>query len=369
MPQLLQKRKAISTFILCLFVFVIFHCNTGFAVTMALKTYEKGLKAIKSNDYEMAIELFRKAVSLEPDDKKIRIGMIYYDYAPNEKLRYCIDMLKKHSEEIVEGDEADAEGTEIKKKTRVKIPDFYTTSFAIIIGIDDYENWPLLGYAVNSALAFKQKLEEIGFDQIVTLLDREAVKDRILDELHYNLMGKAGINDLVLVYFAGHSRNEDASKGRKNSYLIPADAPSADVSRAVISIEQLKDISAVIPAKHIFYIIDSCISIPDIRESEDGAQHVIDSFEAMAPEKIVYVITACNAGELIQEANGIDLFTRHLLHAFEGESDINDDGFVLCSELEEYVHTHVSKDSLQKQNPRGGRLEGRGEFFLLERAD
>ncbi|MCF6149457.1 MAG: caspase family protein [Candidatus Kuenenia sp.] len=418
---------------------------------MALKTYEKGLKAIKNNDYETAIVLFKKAVSLEPDDKKVRIGMMYYDYAPNEKLRYCIRVLEKRSEGLVLGSTVDTEGPEInlitpvaqkdirlsfrhkdilvkgtlkdasniswvkinqmsapveengnfqkripivaglneivieaadvfgnqtrysftveKKKTRTKIPDFYNTSFAIVIGIDDYENWPVLNYAVNNALAVKQKLEEIGFREIVTLLDREAVKDRILDELHYNLTGKAGVNDLVLVYFSGHGQNEDASTGRKNSYLVPADSSSADLLRSVISIEQLKDISDGIPAKHILYIIDSCMVVSEAGGLKNASPQVVDRFEAMAPEKIVHAITACNAGEHIQTADNTDLFTRYLLRALEGESDINNDGFILCSELEEYLHTHVSKDTRQKQNPHGSRLEGRGELFLLESID
>lgn len=61
----------------------------------ALRYYENGVRAMDDENLELAKYNFEKAISIEPDDKRLRIGMMYYDYAPNtsqDRLRIkCIE--------------------------------------------------------------------------------------------------------------------------------------------------------------------------------------------------------------------------------------------------------------------------------------
>src|SRR5262249_2744582 len=83
----------------------------------------------------------------------------------------------------------------------------YTESWAVVIGINDYQHprVPKLRYAVNDARAVEQTLLTQSFpqDHIIRLLDREATKARIETVLGDELR-KVGPNDRVLVFFAGH---------------------------------------------------------------------------------------------------------------------------------------------------------------------
>ena len=59
----------------------------------------------------------------------------------------------------------------------------YETSRALVIGINEYENAPPLGYAVNDADEIKDILtSELGFEKenVVYLADKEATKSNIL---------------------------------------------------------------------------------------------------------------------------------------------------------------------------------------------
>ena len=85
---------------------------------------------------------------------------------------------------------------------------FYADSWAVIIGINDYqhERVPKLRYAVNDTLSVEAALLAQGFrrDRITVLTDRQATKARIEEALGDRLRQQAGREDRVLVFFAGH---------------------------------------------------------------------------------------------------------------------------------------------------------------------
>ena len=85
----------------------------------------------------------------------------------------------------------------------------YSKSWAIVIGINQYEKWPGLEYAVNDATAIKNKLNELGFDEIISLTDHEATRQKITQVLGDRLPREAKKNDRVLIFFAGHGQTED----------------------------------------------------------------------------------------------------------------------------------------------------------------
>ncbi len=246
-----------------------------------------------------------------------------------------------------------------------QVRELYGTSFAIVIGINNYEKWPSLEFAVADARAIKKKLEQTGFDQVTVILDKEATQRRILTELFHELPQKVGRNDRVIFYFAGHGQTEDLANGGKRGYIIPVDADNADYSATAISMEQIRGLSSRIPAKHLLYIMDSCYSGLGLSRSSGVSPKVSDYIRKVSTMRAVQIITAGGKGEQVQEKAGHGLFTTYFLRALNGEADINRDNVVTGTELGAYLRPAVSNASQQSQTPLYGRLEGEGEFLFF----
>ena len=103
--------------------------------------------------------------------------------------------------------------------------DIYDNSYALIIGIDKYENVKNLNYAVKDAESIQDILVNT-FDfpegNVTLLINEEANKDAILKAFS-DLTKTAEDNDRVLIFFAGHGETEDLPKGGEVGYLLPVD--------------------------------------------------------------------------------------------------------------------------------------------------
>ena len=242
--------------------------------------------------------------------------------------------------------------------------DLYGKSFAVVIGINNYEKWPSLEFAVADAGAVREKLEDTGFDEITTILDKEATQRRILTELFHELPKKVGRNDRVMFYFAGHGQTETLPGGGKKGYIIPVDADMSNYSSTAISMEQVRSLSRRIPAKHILFVMDSCYSGLGLSRSAGISPKISDYLRKVSSMRVVQIITAGGKGEQVQEKVGHGLFTTYFLRALIGEADINKDNVVTGTELGAYLRPTVSNASNQAQTPLYGRLEGEGEFLL-----
>jgi len=97
----------------------------------------------------------------------------------------------------------------------VTTENIYDNSYALIIGIDKYQNVRSLDYAVKDAEDIQSMLvDKFHFqqDNVVLLKNEEATKTTIIQEFS-NITKKAGANDRVLIFFAGHGDTEDLPDG------------------------------------------------------------------------------------------------------------------------------------------------------------
>ena len=241
----------------------------------------------------------------------------------------------------------------------------YKKSFAVIIGVNNYEKWPALEFAVNDAKAVMRKLEKTGFEEITVIFDKEATQRRILTELFYELPKKVGRDDRVLFYFAGHGQTEELQDGGRKGYIMPFDADTSSYSSTAISMEQIRSLSSRIPAKHILYVMDSCYSGLGLSRSYGVSPKLTGYLRKVGSMRVVQIVTAGGKGEQVQEREGHGLFTTYFLQALDGEADINRDGVVTGTELGAYLRPKVSDASRQEQTPLYGRLEGEGEFLFF----
>jgi uncharacterized caspase-like protein len=128
----------------------------------------------------------------------------------------------------------------------------YGTYRALVIGIDNYENFVKLETPQNDANEIADLLQKrYGFIEVKRLPD--ATNDQIIGAL--NGYTKLTQDDNLLIYFAGHGFFD---KDKDEAYWLPVDAKS-DRARWIIAPEITSTLKAI-PARHVLVISDSCYS-------------------------------------------------------------------------------------------------------------
>lgn len=94
--------------------------------------------------------------------------------------------------------------------------------YALIIGINNYDEWPVLKNTVNDAAALQDVLiRRYGFlpGNILLRTDKAATWNTLMNDLRC-MAGGLSENDNLLVYFSGHGELDSVSR---DGYWIPAD--------------------------------------------------------------------------------------------------------------------------------------------------
>ncbi|HNQ51491.1 MAG TPA: caspase family protein [Candidatus Omnitrophota bacterium] len=245
---------------------------------------------------------------------------------------------------------------------------FYRKSWAIVIGINKYNVWPPLEYAVRDAQAVAVKLRESGFDEVIEILDKDATRERILTVLGAELPRTVGADDRVLIFFAGHGQTETLPDGRDQGYIIPVDGDITNYFTTAISMQQVREISGRVQAKHILYVMDACYSGQGFTRSFGIEPTVNGYLQKITSLRSVQMITAGGKKEQAVEVQGHGLFTQYFLRGLDGEADRDNDRIVTASELGAYLMPQVSRASGNLQTPQYGRLDGEGEVVFTVRS-
>ncbi len=238
----------------------------------------------------------------------------------------------------------------------------YRKRWAVIIGINEYQRWPKLAYAVKDAEEIRKRLLAFNFDEIISILDHRATQKNILRVLGDELYEKTDAEDQVFIFFAGHGQTQDLPNGQKMGYIIPVDGDVKNYYSTAISMTQLRELSDRLQAKHIFYAMDSCFSglLLRLRGSAPAQDYTLKT-----QTRVRQVLTAGSEGEEVVEVEGHGLFTRALLQGLDGQADLNSDGHITANELSQFVTPRILQVSQNTQNPLFGRIDlGRGDFVF-----
>ena len=240
--------------------------------------------------------------------------------------------------------------------------DIYDNSWALIIGIDKYQNVQKLNYAVDDAESIKEILEDsfhFHLDNISILINEEATKQNILKSFS-EITKNAKSNDRVLVFFAGHGDTMDLPGGGEMGYLLPVDGDIEDLYLSSIGMDELKKLSLMSKAKHVLYLIDACYGgIAAIGSRGLEPETTPNYIEKITKDKSRQVITAGGKGEQIIERSewGHSAFSLNLKRGLkEGRADLNSDGYITANELALFLSEKVTIDSENQQTPQFGRM-------------
>ena len=249
---------------------------------------------------------------------------------------------------------------------------FYRESWAVIAGINDYQSWPKLRYAVNDANGIEEALvTKFGFkrENIRKLLNGEATRQRIMEVLgdEFTDGKKVQREDRVFFFFAGHGATRTLDDGRQIGFIIPVDADRTNYYSTAISMTALREASDLIPAKHIYFVMDSCYSGLALSRGSGAFERDRSYLEEVTRRTSRQILTAGGADQQVADdgPNGHSVFTWALLQGLDGQADLDGNGVITASELGAYVSPIVS--SFAKQTPTVGNLVGsEGGEFLFE---
>ncbi len=244
----------------------------------------------------------------------------------------------------------------------------YTDKHLFVIGIDDYEKWRPLANARHDAEGFKEALiNDYGFELAGELYDREATGDAIEAVFKSKLVPKAKIDDLVVVFFAGHGHTERLPNNEEIGYLVPAEAQFETNSTGMLAISVLREWTNHLASKHVLYIFDSCFSGAATTGGGGGGK----------PGYARMVITAGASDQVVTD--GGEAFENHSVFTWRLLQGLRSDSGLLmplfAKDLASYLERNVPQDTLRlprpiPQTPSAGVLPGHGgATIVLKRTD
>lgn len=135
---------------------------------------------------------------------------------------------------------------------------FYPRKFAICVGIDNYKGeFPELYSAAKDARDMADKMRDLGFDVLI-LLDGEATRQAIENAVQ-RIRGKAGFEDLIVFYFAGHGIT-GGEEGQEEGFLVTYDCRSPERIDDALPMSFLADLASIGTTKQMLFLIDACYS-------------------------------------------------------------------------------------------------------------
>jgi hypothetical protein len=253
----------------------------------------------------------------------------------------------------------------------------YDNLWAVVVGVDAYKHWPRLDYAVNDAKSVRELLvSKYGFrsECVMELLNEEATLVNLRTTLGGVLPQKTKKNDGVFIFFAGHGETVELPDGGNLGYLVPWDGSTAkgDYFATLMPMTQIRELCAMIPAKHIFFVVDACYS-GLAAVSERGLSAETEQYIGkLANLRSRQILTAGGKGEQVMENDewGHSAFTYKLLEGLEnGASDADGDGVITSGEIAQYIKSRVPRITNNHQTPQFKNLTAdEGEFIFISPA-
>ena len=236
----------------------------------------------------------------------------------------------------------------------------------VVIGINDYINFPKLQTAVNDAKEVKKcLLERYGFEtkRLVELYDADATAKRILTELR-NLSGKIKKDDSLLIYYAGHGNLDEITK---SGAWIPVDGAKDDPTTWIDNDILKKHLTVdAIKARHLLLISDSCFA-GDFFARSVQAPNITDAYVRTAFGKVSREAITSGGVEPVSDAGfgNHSVFAHFLLQTLKE----NTEPYLLPSAVHERVKGGVSMNARQQTQyglltGTGGELGGSFVLFL-----
>ena len=241
---------------------------------------------------------------------------------------------------------------------------------ALIIGIENYKNFPDAQFANRDAQVFYDYANRalgVPKKRIMLLVDKNATETNIKKALKHWLPSIVKANKSeVFVFFAGHGL---ASSNDSGVYLLPVDGDPDLLSDSAVSKNELLKLVSQTSPKRATIFLDTCYSglsrtSEALIASARGIMVVHREIDTNLTD--ITVLSASSGSEIsysLPEAKH-GLFSYYLMKGLEGEADKNGDNQITSSELLRFVKTNVEKQAAASGRKQTPNIEGVSEVVL-----
>jgi WD40 repeat protein len=256
--------------------------------------------------------------------------------------------------------------------------DFFTESeskhsvcYILAVGINEYKNPKLnLNYAKPDAESFGKIVNEqssalFNKVELVTLYDKDATRQRILNELD-RMAGQVHQEDVFVLYYAGHGSMVDNKFyfiPTENSRLYDASTLQKEGIEAAIIQEKLRNIRAL---KQLI-VMDACQSGGSVELLATRGATEEKAIAQLSRSTGIHVMASAGSEQFATEFTelGHGLFTYVLIKALEGAADgAPKDGKVTIYELKSFIDDQVPEMTRKlKGKPQYPYTFSRGQDF------
>lgn len=211
-------------------------------------------------------------------------------------------------------------------RSEVEAPSFNLpedgSKFALVIGVENYQNAPAADHAARDARAVKAHLRGLGYPErnIVLLTDQQAGKSSLEKYLDAWLPKNTDEKSTVAFYFSGHGapNPEDGQ-----AYLMPWDGDPKFLENTGYPVKRLYERLNALKAKKVLVAMDACFSGAGGRSViAKGTRPLVGKVdEGRSVAGRVAALTASAADETTGAAEeaGHGLFTYHLLRSLNAK--------------------------------------------------
>jgi len=194
-------------------------------------------------------------------------------------------------------------------------------NYALVIGINKYQQLTPLNTAVNDAREVAQVLQEqYGFTPTL-LVDENATRSAILKELN-SIKNRMAAEDSLIIFYAGHGQHD---KVTDTTFWMPVDAGNSDEMNNWLETKTVTDQMKRSQARQILIVADSCYSGTisrslDIRQTPEEIKR---AFLKRMRLNTTRVLIASGGNEPVSDSGGMghsiftDTFLKALKNPFE----------------------------------------------------
>ena len=176
----------------------------------------------------------------------------------------------------------------------------------------------------------------------------------------HKVLRKAGRDDFVLIYYAGHGKTDLAGR----LHLATKETVNEELETTSIPAQRIRALIDNARTTKVALILDCCYSGAIEKSFLRG--DVEDQLNIMAGGRGTFIMTASTDVQTAKEEvrDGYGVFTKHLIDGIRGAADVDGDGIVTMNELYDYVHREVVAES--HQVPMKWNLNVQGEMVIAQ---
>ena len=241
----------------------------------------------------------------------------------------------------------------------------YDGSYALLVGVSDYEYWRELPNVPRHIDQLADVLCEKGFDVTVEMdPDRHTLPRSIQNFIRTHGASHFARNNRLLIYYSGHGYSEN-DNWTFHGYLVPRDAYSptrSDASRVEFMFQAMTFADLVseaknIRAKHSMFVIDACLSgsLFETSVTHSSQTGLGTPRKTTMDKRVIHFLTAGTAFQEIKD-DGLfkDVFVESITTPI---ADADNDGVVTGTQLADFIHHRVHNVTKGLQSPLYGKLQ------------